>query len=109
MRIRTPPLFRRYHIAVFVIVLLLSGLILMSLRVKQRQVGLLRPSSGIKPLQKATIVVIGPRGIFSHYFFLVDREGERPLRKDAQLRKQTTDAGRHRQRRYRSFSSSGGR
>jgi hypothetical protein len=37
MRIRGLFFFRRYHIPTFVIVLLLFGLVLMSLRVKQRQ------------------------------------------------------------------------
>jgi len=91
MRIRTPPLFRRYHIAVFVIVLLLSGLILMSLRVKQRQgIGfadafLLEIAS---PFQKVTTAVTqGLRGVFSHYFFLVDTAKENDLlkKKIAQL------------------------
>ena len=37
MRIRGLFFFRRYHIPTFIIVLLLFGLVLMSLRVKQRQ------------------------------------------------------------------------
>ena len=85
MRIRTLPLFRRYHIAVFTIILLLSGLILISLRVKQRQgIGfvdafLLEIAS---PFQIATTSITqGLRGVFSHYFFLVDTKKENDVLK----------------------------
>jgi rod shape-determining protein MreC len=91
MRIRTPSLFRRYHIAVFVIVLLISGLVLMSLRVKQRQgIGfvdafLLEIAS---PFQKTTTSVTqGTGGILHHYLLLVHTEKENDLlkKKIAQL------------------------
>ncbi len=86
MRIRTLALFRRYHIAAFTIVLLLSGLILMSLRVKQRQgIGfvdalLLEIASPFQIV--STAVSQGLRGVFSHYFFLVDTKKENDLLKE---------------------------
>jgi rod shape-determining protein MreC len=95
MRIRNTSLFRRYHIAFFVIVLLFSGLILMSMRVKQRQgIGfvdafLLEIAS---PFQKATTSVTqGIRGVFRHYLFVVHTEKENDLlkKKIAQLQEES--------------------
>jgi rod shape-determining protein MreC len=94
MRIRTPSLFRRYHITLFAIVLLLSGLVLMSLRVKQRQgIGfvdavLLEIAS---PFQNATTSVTqGIREVLRHYLFLVHTEKENDLlrKKIAQLQEE---------------------
>ena len=61
MRIRGPFFFRTYHIPTFIIVLLLFGPVLMSLRVKQRQgVAFLDAllSEVISPAQKAGTLVI---------------------------------------------------
>jgi rod shape-determining protein MreC len=80
MRVRGLFLFRRYHLFVFIILLLLAALILMSLRAKQRK--------GVEffdallmeicsPFQKASTVVIKTiQGTFQQYVFLVNLEQE---------------------------------
>jgi rod shape-determining protein MreC len=80
MRVRGLFLFRRYHLFVFIILLLLAALVLMSLRAKQRK--------GIEffdallmevcsPFQKASTAVIRTvRGTFQQYVFLVNLEKE---------------------------------
>jgi len=80
MRVRGLFLFRRYHLFVFIILLLLAALVLMSLRAKQRK--------GIEffdallmevcsPFQKASTVVIKTvQGTFHQYVFLVNLEKE---------------------------------
>jgi rod shape-determining protein MreC len=86
MRVRGLFLFRRYHLIVFIILLLLAALVLMSLRAKQRK--------GIEffdallmeicsPFQKASTVVIETiQGTFQQYVFLVNVEKEnRKLKK----------------------------
>ena len=80
MRIRGLFLFRRYHIPAFVIVLLLSGLILISLRIKQRtgvaffDAFLMELTA---PVQSgATSVIKGVQGVFHHYLFLIHAEKE---------------------------------
>jgi rod shape-determining protein MreC len=80
MRVRGLFLFRRYHLFIFIILLLLAALVLMSLRAKQRK--------GIEffdallmeicsPFQKASTVVIKAiQGTFQQYVFLVNVEKE---------------------------------
>jgi rod shape-determining protein MreC len=83
MRIRTLFFFRRFHIPTFIIVLLLLGLVLMSLRVKQRQgvaffdAFLLEITT---PAQRAaTFIIKGIQGVFEHYIFLIHLERENDL------------------------------
>jgi rod shape-determining protein MreC len=80
MRVRGLFLFRRYHLFIFIILLLLAGLVLMSLRAKQRKgveffdVLLMEICS---PFQKASTVVIKTiQGTFQQYVFLVNLEKE---------------------------------
>jgi rod shape-determining protein MreC len=94
MRIRGFFLFRRYTIPAFIIVLLLSALILMSLRVKQKK--------GVdffdalvmelcSPFQKAsTFVIRTVQGVFQGYIFLVHLQKENVMLKQriAQLEKE---------------------
>jgi rod shape-determining protein MreC len=80
MRVRDLFLFRRYHLFIFILLLLLAALVLMSLRAKQRK--------GIEffdallieicsPFQKTSTVVIKTiQGTFQQYVFLVNLEKE---------------------------------
>jgi rod shape-determining protein MreC len=85
MRIRGFFLFRRYTILAFIILLLLSTLIIMSLRVKQRKGidffdALLMESCA--PFQKAsTFVIKSIRGVFQGYIFLVHLQKENGMLK----------------------------
>jgi len=85
MRIRGFFLFRRYTILAFIILLLLSTLILMSLRVKQRKGidffdALL--IEGCAPFQKAsTFVIKSIRGVFQGYIFLIRLQKENGMLK----------------------------
>ncbi len=85
MRIRTLFLFRRYTIFAFIIILLLSTLIGMSLRVKQRKGidffdALLMEFCA--PFQKAsTFVIKTVRGVFQDYLFLVHLQRENVMLK----------------------------
>ena len=93
MRIRDF-LFRRYAIPTVVILLLLSALILISLRVKERKGvaffdGLLMEISS--PFQKAsTFAIKKVRGVFQEYLFLVHlhRENERLKKKMADIQRE---------------------
>jgi rod shape-determining protein MreC len=93
MRIRTLFLFRRYTLPFFIIILLLSALIVMSLRVKQRKGvayfdGLLMEFCA--PFQKAsTFVIKSLHGVFEEYFFLVHVQRENVILKQkiAELQK----------------------
>jgi len=87
-------LFRRYAIPTVVILLLLSALILISLRVKERKGvaffdGLLMEISS--PFQKAsTFAIKKVRGVFQEYLFLVHlhRENERLKKKMADIQRE---------------------
>jgi rod shape-determining protein MreC len=87
-------LFRRYAIPTVVILLLLSALILISLRVKERKGvaffdGLLMEISS--PFQKAsTFAIKKVRGVFEEYLFLVhlQRENERLKKKMADIQRE---------------------
>ena len=95
MRVRGLFLFRRYHLFIFIILLLLAALVLMSLRAKQRK--------GIEffdallmeicsPFQKAsTFVSKTIRGTFQQYVFLVNLEKENRMLKQkvAELQAET--------------------
>ncbi len=93
MRIRDF-LFRRYTIPTVVILLLLSALILMSLRVKEPKGvdffdGLLMEICS--PFQKgSTFVIQKVKGVFQNYFFLVhlQRENERLKKRMADLQRE---------------------
>ncbi len=95
MRIRSLFLFRRYTIAAFIILLLLSTLIVMSLRVKQRKGvdffdALLMEFCA--PFQGAsTFVIKTVRGVFQEYLFLVHLQKENVILKQriAGLQKET--------------------
>jgi rod shape-determining protein MreC len=85
MRTRNFPLFRRYSIPAFVILLLLSGLVLISLRItEQKGVGsfdalLLEVCA---PVQKAaTLVFRSVQGVFHRYLFLVYVQEENEILK----------------------------
>lgn len=94
MRIRSLFLFRRYSISAFIIILLLSALIMVSLRVKQRK--------GIDffdavlmefcaPFQKvSTFVIKAIHGVFQEYLFLVHLQRENVMLKQrmAELQKE---------------------
>jgi len=91
MRIRSPSFFRRYPIPAFVILLLLSGLVLISMRIKERQGGtfldalLMEISS---PFQSAaTSVSRSIGGVFQRYVSLtqVQQENEKLKRQVAEL------------------------
>ncbi len=85
MRVRGLFLFRRYHLFIFIILLLLAALVLMSLRAQQRK--------GVEffdallmeicsPFQKAsTFVSKTIRGTFQQYVFLVNLEKENRMLK----------------------------
>jgi len=85
MRIRSLFLFRRYTIPAFIIILLLSTLIVMSLRVKQQKGvdffdALLMEFCA--PFQKASTFVIKTiRGVFQEYLFLVHLQKENVMLK----------------------------
>ena len=85
MRIRDFFLFRRYTILAFIILLLLSTLIIMSLRVEQRKGidffdALLMEGSA--PFQKAsTFVTKSIRGVFQGYIFLIHLQKENGMLK----------------------------
>ena len=85
MRIRDFFLFRRYTILAFIILLLLSTLIIMSLRVEQRKGidffdALLMEGSA--PFQKAsTFVIKSIRGVFQGYIFLIHLQKENGMLK----------------------------
>lgn len=80
MRIRSFFLSRRFHVPVFIVVLLLFGLVLISLRVKQRKgiaffdavlLEVASPAQGA-----ATFLVKSVEGVFQRYIFLVHLEKE---------------------------------
>jgi rod shape-determining protein MreC len=83
MRIRALSFFRRYTIPAFIIALLLLGLVLMSLRVKQRQGITFFDSLFMEftsPVQQAaTFVIKTVHGVFQHYVFLVHLQKENGL------------------------------
>jgi len=95
MRVRGLFLFRRYHLFIFIILLLLAALVLMSLRAQQRK--------GVEffdallmeicsPFQKAsTFVSKTIRGTFQQYVFLVNLEKENRMLKQkvAELQAET--------------------
>ena len=91
MRIRALPPFRRYPATAFIVIVLLSGLILISLRAKQRQgvtyfdALLLEVCS---PFQKAaTQTLEAVQGVFREYIFLIhtQEENERLKRRISEL------------------------
>ena len=94
MRIRSFFLFRRYTVPTFIVILLLSTLIVMSLRVKQRKGvdffdALLMELCA--PFQKAsTFVIKTVRGVFQEYLFLVHLQKENSMLKQriAELQKE---------------------
>jgi rod shape-determining protein MreC len=83
MRIHGLFSFRKYHIAAFVIALLLFGLILISLRVKQRQGVAFFDAvliELISPVQKAaTFAIKAVSGVFQQYVFLVHLQKENEI------------------------------
>jgi rod shape-determining protein MreC len=85
MRNRALSFFRRYHIPTFIIALLLFSLVLMSLRVKQRQGVAFFDALFMEltsPVQRAaTFVIKTIQGVFQHYVFLVQLEKENGLLK----------------------------
>ena len=94
MRIRSLFLFRRYSIPAFIIILLLSTLIVMSLRVKQRK-GVDFVDAILMefcaPFQKAsTFVIKTVHGVFQEYLFLVHLQKENVMLKQriAELQKE---------------------
>jgi rod shape-determining protein MreC len=98
MRIRALSFFRRYTLPAFIIALLLSGLVLMSLRVKQRQ-GVTFFDSLImevtSPVQQAaTFIIKTVHGVFQHYVFLVHLQKENGLlrKKIAELQEENHQA-----------------
>ncbi len=80
MRIRGLFLFRRYYISAFIIALLLLGLVLISLRVKQRRgvalVDALLLEVASPAQTAATFIITSIRGAFQRYVFLVHLEEE---------------------------------
>ena len=94
MRIRGLSLFRRYHIQAFIVILLLLGLVLISLRAKDRKgvqffdAFLMELCS---PAQRAASLIIkAVQGVAEHYFLLVHVEKENELlkRRIAELQEQ---------------------
>jgi rod shape-determining protein MreC len=85
MRIRSFFLFRRYTLLVFVVLLLLSALVLMSLRVKQRKgvdfFDALLMECCSPFLKASTIVSKTVHGVFQEYIFLVHLQKENTLLK----------------------------
>jgi rod shape-determining protein MreC len=94
MRIRGFFLYRRYTLSAFIIVILFSALILMSLRVKQRKGVEFLDALVIEvcaPFQKAsTFVIKAIHGAFQEYFFLVHlgRENATLKQRIAELQKE---------------------
>jgi rod shape-determining protein MreC len=95
MRVRGFFLFRRYHLFIFIILLLLFALVLMSLRAQQRKgvefFDALLMEIG-SPFQKAsTFVSKTIRGTFQQYVFLVNLEKENRMLKQkvAELQAET--------------------
>jgi rod shape-determining protein MreC len=94
MRIRGFFLFRRYTLATFIFILLLSALILMSLRVKQRPGVTFVDALVIEivsPFQKAsTFVIKTVHGVFQSYVVLIHLQRENLLLKQkvAELQKE---------------------
>ena len=94
MRIRSLFLFRRYTFPTFIILLLLSALILMSLRVKQRKGiefidGLLMEICS--PFQKtSTFIIKSVQGVFQEYLFFFHLQKENMMLKGriAELQKE---------------------
>ncbi|OGP71620.1 MAG: rod shape-determining protein MreC [Deltaproteobacteria bacterium RBG_16_50_11] len=95
MKYRSLFFYRKYTLSIFIILLLLSALILMSLRVKQRKgvdffdALLMEVSS---PFQKAgTFVIKTVQGVFQQYFFLVYLQRENTILKQkvSDLQKET--------------------
>jgi rod shape-determining protein MreC len=85
MRIRDLFLFRRYHLFIFIILLLLFALVVMSLRAKQRK-GVEYVDALLMeicaPFQKAsTLVIKTVQGTFQQYVFLVNLEKENRMLK----------------------------
>ena len=95
MRLRSFFFYRRYALSAFIILLLLSALILMSLRVKQLKGvdffdALLMEASA--PFQKAaTYVIKTVQNVFQQYFFLVHLQRENTMLREkvAELQKET--------------------
>ena len=94
MRIRNLPFFRRYHFLAFTVILLFSGLLLITLRVKERQgiafldALLLEVCS---PLQEAsTSVSRAIQGTFQRYFYLVrvEKDNESLKKRVSELQQQ---------------------
>jgi rod shape-determining protein MreC len=94
MRIRGLLLYRRYTLSAFIIILLLSALIVMSLRVKQRKGVDFFDALFIElcaPFQKASTFVIKTiHGVFQEYLFLIhlQKENVRFKQKIAELQKE---------------------
>ena len=94
MRIRGFFLYRRYTLLVLIVIILLSALILMSLRVKQRKGVDFLDALLIEfcsPFQKAsTFVIKTVRGAFQEYLFLVHLQRENGMLKQrvAELQKE---------------------
>ena len=95
MRVRGFFLFRRYSLLIFIVLLLLSAIVLMSLRAKQNRgveffdALLLEFCS---PFQKAaTLAIKTIQGTFQHYVFLVNLEKENRMLKQkiAELQEQS--------------------
>jgi rod shape-determining protein MreC len=91
MRIRSPSFFRRYPIPAFIILLLLSGLVLISMRVKEREGGTFFDALLMEicsPFQSAaTSVSRSIGGVFQRYVSLtqVQQENEKLKRRVAEL------------------------
>jgi rod shape-determining protein MreC len=85
MRVRDLFLFRRYHLLIFIALLLLFALVLMSLRAKQRKGVEFFDSLLIEicsPFQKgSTFAIKTVRGTFQRYVFLVNLEEENRILK----------------------------
>jgi len=86
MRIRGLFLFRRYTLVTFIFILLLSALVLMSLRVKQKQgvtfVDAL-VTEIVSPFQKAsTFLIKAVHGVFQNYVVLIHLQRENRLLKE---------------------------
>jgi rod shape-determining protein MreC len=95
MRIRGLFLYRRYSLLTFIVVLLLSALIVMSLRVKQRKGMDFFDALLIElcaPFQKASTFVIKTiHGVFREYLFLVHLQKENVMLREkiAELQKES--------------------
>jgi rod shape-determining protein MreC len=83
MRIRDLSLFRKFHVTLFIVVLLLFSLVLISFRAKQRK-GIAALDAFIlevtSPVQTgATFIINSITGVFQRYIFLVGLERENAL------------------------------